>query len=136
MLEKLPPVADGIMRNCLPENRRGSNTELRFGGQEPSTVQRYPASVRSQEATLGCGLGRWAAEQLLVNPDVILGHMPISKPLFEFAATARTTDLLNFPLRFHRAVDIFDDKTSLSVHDNFGDRTAMENDSLLRPMIC
>jgi phage terminase large subunit-like protein len=39
---------------------------------------------------------------LLVNPDVIFGHVPISEPLFEFAAAARTTDLLNFPHRFHR----------------------------------
>src|SRR5438132_10816960 len=49
------------------------------------------------------------AEELLVNPDVILGHMTISELLFEFAAAARTTDLLNFPHRFHRAIDILDD---------------------------
>jgi phosphatidylserine/phosphatidylglycerophosphate/cardiolipin synthase-like enzyme len=54
--------------------------------------------------------------------------MPISKPLFEFAAAARATDLLNFPHRFHRAIDILDDKTGLSFSNNFGDRTAMEND--------
>jgi hypothetical protein len=64
------------------------------------------------------------AKQLLVNPDVILGHMPISKPLFEFAATARTTDLLNFSHRFYRAVDILDHKTCLSLNNNFRDRTA------------
>jgi hypothetical protein len=73
---------------------------------------------------------------LLVNPDVILGHVPIGEPLFEFAAAARTTDLLNFPYRFHRAIDILDQKTCLAFNNNFGDRTAMENDSSLRPMIC
>jgi len=73
---------------------------------------------------------------LLVNPDVILGHVTIGEPLFEFAAAARTTDLLNFPHRFHRAIDILDDKTRLSFNNNFGDRTAMGNDSSLRPMIC
>ena len=52
--------------------------------------------------------------------------MPISKPLFEFAAAARTTDLFNFAHRFHRAIDILDDKTCLSFNNNFGDRTAME----------
>jgi hypothetical protein len=62
--------------------------------------------------------------------------MPISKPLFEFAAAARTTDLLNFPHRFYRAIDILDDKTCLSLNNNFGDRTAMENDLSLRPTIC
>jgi len=62
--------------------------------------------------------------------------MPISKALFEFAAAARTTDLLNFPHRFHRAIDILDDKPRLSFNNNFGDRTAMGNDSSLRPMIC
>ncbi len=56
---------------------------------------------------------------MLVNPDVILGHMPINKPLFEFAAAARTTDLLNFPHRFHRAIDILDEKTCLSFNNNF-----------------
>jgi hypothetical protein len=49
-----------------------------------------------QEATLGCHFSRGTAEQLLVNPDVILGHMPISEPLFEFAATAREGDSLLF----------------------------------------
>jgi len=62
---------------------------------------------------------------LLVNPDVILGHVTIGEPLFEFAAAARTTDLLNFPYRFHRAIDILDDKTCLSFNNNFGDRTAL-----------
>jgi hypothetical protein len=62
--------------------------------------------------------------------------MPISEPLFEFAAAARTTDLLNFPQRFHRTIDILDDKTCLSFNNDFGDRTAMENDSSSRPMIC
>ena len=46
---------------------------------------------------------------MLVNPDVVLGHMTIGEPLFEFAAAARTTDLLNFPHRFRRAIDILDD---------------------------
>jgi hypothetical protein len=73
---------------------------------------------------------------LLVNPDVILGHVPIGEPLFEFAAAARTTDLLNFPHRFHCAIDILDDKTCLSFNNNFGDRTAIGNDSSLGPMIC
>ena len=63
-------------------------------------------------------------EQLLVNPDVILGHVPISEPLFEFAAAARATYLLNFPHRFHRAIDILDDKTCLSFNNNFRNRTA------------
>ncbi|HTE90400.1 MAG TPA: hypothetical protein VK639_15675 [Terriglobales bacterium] len=54
--------------------------------------------------------------------------MPISKPLLEFAAAAGTTDLLNFPYRFHCAIDILDHKTCLSFNNNFGDRTAMEND--------
>jgi hypothetical protein len=71
---------------------------------------------------------------LLVNPDVILGHMPISKPLFEFAAAARTTDLLNFPHRFYRAVNILDDKTCLSFNDNFGDRVAGFVLSLVSPI--
>jgi hypothetical protein len=53
--------------------------------------------------------------------------MPISKPLFEFAAAARTTDLLNFPYRFHRAIDIVDQKTCLAFNNNFGERPAMEN---------
>ena len=35
--------------------------------------------------------------------------MTIGEPSFEFAAAARTTDLLNFPHRFHRAIDILDD---------------------------
>jgi hypothetical protein len=73
---------------------------------------------------------------LLVNPDVILGHVPIGEPLFEFAAAARTTDLLNFPHRFHRAVDILEDKTCLSFSNNFGGSNRTENDSSLRPMIC
>ena len=47
---------------------------------------------------------------MLVNPDVIFSHVLTSEPLFEFAATARTTDLLNLPHRFHRAIDILDDK--------------------------
>jgi hypothetical protein len=50
--------------------------------------------------------------------------MPISESLFEFAATARTTDLLNFPHRFHHAIDLLDDKTCLSFNNDFGDRTA------------
>jgi hypothetical protein len=62
--------------------------------------------------------------------------MPISKPLFEFAAAARTTDLLNFSYSFHRTIDILDDKTCLSFNNNFGDRTAIGNDSSLGPMIC
>jgi hypothetical protein len=48
---------------------------------------------------------------LLVNPEVVLGHVPIGEPLFEFAAAARTTDLLDFPHRFHRAIDVLDIKT-------------------------
>jgi hypothetical protein len=40
--------------------------------------------------------------------------------LFEFAAAVRTTSLLNFPHRFHRAVDILEDKTCLSFNNNFG----------------
>ena len=35
--------------------------------------------------------------------------MPIGEPLFKFAAAARTTNLLKFPHRFHRAIDILDD---------------------------
>jgi len=62
--------------------------------------------------------------------------MTVSKPLFEFAAAARSTDLTDFPYSFHRAIDILDDKASLSFNNNFGDRTAMGNDSSLRPMIC
>jgi len=54
--------------------------------------------------------------------------MPISKPLFEFEAAARTTDLLNFPHRFHRAVDILDHKTCLSFNNNFPDGTTIKND--------
>jgi hypothetical protein len=69
------------------------------------------------------------AEQLLVNPDVILGHMTISEPLLEFAAAARTTDLLNLRHSFHRAIDILDDKTCLSFDNNFGDRTARKTTS-------
>ena len=30
--------------------------------------------------------------------------MPIGEPLFEFAAAARMTDLVNFPNGFHRAI--------------------------------
>ena len=62
---------------------------------------------------------------MLVNPDVLLGHMTI-EPLLEFAAAARTTDLLNFPHCFHRAIDILDDKTCLSFNNDFGDRTALK----------
>jgi hypothetical protein len=51
--------------------------------------------------------------------------MTIGEPLFEFATAVRTTDLLNFPHRFHRAVDIIDDKTCLFFNNNFGDRTAL-----------
>jgi len=65
---------------------------------------------------------------LLVNPDVVLGHVPISNPLFEFVAAARTTDLLNFSHRFHRAIDILDDKACLSFNNNFRDRTARKTD--------
>jgi len=54
--------------------------------------------------------------------------MPISKPLFEFAAATRTTDLLNFPYCFHRAIDILDDKTCLSFNNNFPDGTTIKND--------
>jgi hypothetical protein len=54
--------------------------------------------------------------------------MPISKPLFEFAAAARTTDLLDFPHCFHGAIDILDDKTCLSFNNNFGDRAARKSD--------
>jgi hypothetical protein len=61
---------------------------------------------------------------LPVNPDVVLGHIPISELLFEFAVAAGTTDLLNFPRRFYRRIDILDDKTCLSFNNNFGDRTA------------
>ena len=68
------------------------------------------------------------AEQLPVNPDVILGHMTIGEPLFEFAAAARTTDLRNCPHRFHRAIDILDDKACLSFNNNFGDRTVRKTD--------
>jgi len=50
--------------------------------------------------------------------------MSIGESLFEFAAAARTTDLVNFPNGFHRAIDILDDKTCLSFNNNFGDRTA------------
>jgi hypothetical protein len=71
---------------------------------------------------------------LLVNPDVIFGHMPISKPLFEFAAAAPTTNLANFPHRFYRAVNILDDKTCLSFNDNFGDRVAGFVLSLVSPI--
>jgi len=51
--------------------------------------------------------------------------MPISKALFEFAAAARTTDLLNFSHRFHRAIDILDYKACFAFNNNFGDRTAL-----------
>jgi hypothetical protein len=40
--------------------------------------------------------------------------------LFEFAAAAGTTDLLNFPHRFDRMIDILDYKTCLSLNNNFG----------------
>jgi hypothetical protein len=36
LLEKLPSVEDGIMRNRLPENWLGSNTELRLLGEQES----------------------------------------------------------------------------------------------------
>ena len=65
---------------------------------------------------------------MLVNPDIVFGHMTIGEPLFEFAAAARTTDLLNFSDGFHRAIDVIDDKTCLSFNNNFGDRIAMEKD--------
>ena len=32
---------------------------------------------------------------MVVNPDVILGHMSIGEPLFEFAAAARGVDILD-----------------------------------------
>ena len=54
--------------------------------------------------------------------------MPIGKPLFEFAAAARTTDLIDFSHRFHRPINIIDDKTGLSVNNDFGDRTAGKTD--------
>ena len=54
--------------------------------------------------------------------------MPISKPLFEFAAAACTTDLLDLRHRFHRAIDILDDKTCLSFNNNFGDGTVRKTD--------
>jgi hypothetical protein len=54
--------------------------------------------------------------------------MTIDEPLFEFAAAACTTNLLNFPYSFHRAIDILDHKTCVFFNNNFGDRTAMEND--------
>jgi hypothetical protein len=57
--------------------------------------------------------------------------MPISKPLLEFAAAARTTDFLNFPHRFHRAIDILDDKTCLSFNNDFGDRRLRSGDRVL-----
>jgi len=63
---------------------------------------------------------------LLVNLDVILGHVPISEPLLEFAATARTTDLLNFHHRFHRLIDILDEKTCLSFNNNSGTESRWE----------
>jgi len=34
--------------------------------------------------------------------------MTIGEPLFEFAAAARTTDVLNFFHRFYRVVDILE----------------------------
>jgi len=49
--------------------------------------------------------------------------VPIGKPFFEFAAAAQTTDLLNFPHRFDRAIDIVDEKTCVSFNNNFRDRT-------------
>jgi hypothetical protein len=48
------------------------------------------------EATLSRGLNRRPGEQLVVNPDVILGHLTIGEPLFEFATTARKGDSLLF----------------------------------------
>jgi hypothetical protein len=57
--------------------------------------------------------------------------MTIGEPLFEFAAAARTTDLLNFPHRFHRAIDILDDKTRLSLNNKFGDRRLRSGDRVL-----
>lgn len=65
---------------------------------------------------------------MVVNPDVILGHMSIGEPLFEFAAAARTTDLIDFSHRFHRPINIIDDKAGLSVNNDFGDRTAGKTD--------
>jgi hypothetical protein len=44
--------------------------------------------------------------------------------LFEFAAAAGTTDLLNFPHRFHRTIDILGYKIRLSFNNNLRDRTA------------
>jgi len=63
---------------------------------------------------------------LPVNPDVVLGHVPISEPLFEFAVAARTTDLLNFPHCFHRAIDILDEKTCLSFNNDSGTESRWE----------
>ena len=57
-----------------------------------------------------------------------MGHVTIGEPLFEFAAAARTTDLLNLPHRFHRPIDILDDKACLSFNNYLGDRTARETD--------
>ena len=54
--------------------------------------------------------------------------MTIGEPLLEFAAAARTTDLLDFPHCFHGAIDILDDKTCLSFNNNFGDRAARKSD--------
>jgi hypothetical protein len=73
---------------------------------------------------------------LLINPDVILGHVPISEPLFEFAAAACTTDLVNFPHRFHRAIDILDVKpvsplTITSRTEPHGKRFIVKADDLL-----
>jgi hypothetical protein len=50
--------------------------------------------------------------------------VPSGEPLFGFAAAARTTYLVNFPHRFHRAIDILDHKACLSFNNNFGDQTA------------
>ena len=47
-----------IKKGKKSEIGAGERSTRRFVGQEPSTVQRYRASARSQEATLGCGLGR------------------------------------------------------------------------------
>jgi hypothetical protein len=73
---------------------------------------------------------------LLVNPEVILGHVSIGEPLFEFAAAARTTDLLNFPHRFYHAVDILDLKpvspsTIISGTNRTKNRLVVKADDLL-----
>jgi hypothetical protein len=46
--------------------------------------------------------------------------------LVRIAAATRTTDLLNFPDRFHRAIDILYDKSRFSFNNDLGDQTAME----------